>query len=149
MERAIESKIKHLEFIQMSIGRMATNSFLVKGWSITLISALAAVLAQKDTKANFWLIALFPALMFWGLDGYFLQQEKLFRRLYDLARLPDSTIGDFSMDTSAFRDEVGSWKKFMLSPTVVAFHLTVLVSVILIAVFVVGQPAVTPPTQTP
>jgi hypothetical protein len=32
-------KIKHLEMIQAVISRLANNSFLLKGWSITLVSA--------------------------------------------------------------------------------------------------------------
>ncbi len=32
----MEQKIKHLEFIQAAINRMAGNSFLLKGWTVTL-----------------------------------------------------------------------------------------------------------------
>ena len=35
----MEKKIKHLEMIQAVIVRMGNNSFLLKGWSVTLISA--------------------------------------------------------------------------------------------------------------
>ncbi|MEN9503463.1 MAG: hypothetical protein RI964_2748 [Pseudomonadota bacterium] len=35
-------RLKHLEMLQQVITRMASNSFLIKGWSITLISALLA-----------------------------------------------------------------------------------------------------------
>ncbi len=50
----MERKIKHLEFIQIVISRMNSNSFLIKGWTITLMSALFA-LAAKDTNFNtFW-----------------------------------------------------------------------------------------------
>jgi hypothetical protein len=35
-----ENKRKHLEFIQGVITRMNTSSFLIKGWTITLVSAL-------------------------------------------------------------------------------------------------------------
>ena len=72
---------KHLALVQGVVNRLAGNSFALKGWSVTLVSALLA-LAAKD--ANVWLvaIALLPALTFWGLDGYFLGQERLFRGLY-------------------------------------------------------------------
>jgi hypothetical protein len=42
---------------------MAGNSFLLKGWSVTLAAALVA-LAAKDADLRFAVIALFPALMF-------------------------------------------------------------------------------------
>ena len=35
-----EARIKHLEFIQSVITRMATNSFLAKGWALTVAGAL-------------------------------------------------------------------------------------------------------------
>ena len=131
----MEAKLKHLEFVQQTITRMAANSFFLKGWSITLISALA-VLAQKDTNTNFWVIALVPATTFWGLDGYFLRQEKLFRKLYDSVRIKSEAEIDFSMDVSPFQNQVGSWLRLVFSSTLVAFHLTILLAVLLIAWFV-------------
>ena len=39
----MEKKLKHLEFIQNAINRMASNSFIIKGWCITLIVGLFAL----------------------------------------------------------------------------------------------------------
>ena len=39
----MEVKLKHLEMIQAVITRMAKNSFLLKGWSITLTAAIFAL----------------------------------------------------------------------------------------------------------
>ena len=36
-------KIKHLEFIQSNIARMNQCSFQMKGWTITIVSALLAI----------------------------------------------------------------------------------------------------------
>lgn len=131
----MEAKLKHLEFAQLTITRMAANSFLLKGWCITLISALA-VLAQKDTNTNFWVVALVPATTFWGLDGYFLRQERLFRKLYDSVRAKSEEEIDFSMDISPFQNQVDSWLKVVFSSTLAAFYLTILLAVFLIAWFV-------------
>lgn len=62
----MESKLKHLEMIQGVINRMASNSFLLKGWSVTLISALFA-LAAKDTNQFFIYLAYFPCVAFGAL----------------------------------------------------------------------------------
>ena len=43
----MEKKLKHLEFIQGAVGRMASNLFLLKGWTITLIAALFALAAKS------------------------------------------------------------------------------------------------------
>jgi len=34
----MENKVKHLEMIQAVIARMATNSFMFKGWAVTLVA---------------------------------------------------------------------------------------------------------------
>jgi len=82
---ALENKLKHLEFIQSVISRMSGNSFLLKGWSVTLVAALFA-LAAKDSDRKYIVVAYFPVLVFWILDAYFLSQERLFRNLYDSVR---------------------------------------------------------------
>ncbi len=78
----MDAKLKHLELIQAIINRLAQNSFFLKGWSVTLVAALF-VLATTDSHHTFIWLAVFPAIMFWLLDGYFLWQERLFRCLYD------------------------------------------------------------------
>lgn len=71
-------EIKHLEFIQNVITRMNTNSFQIKGWSIVIASALLAVYASNQNN-YFFLAAVFPTLVFWFLDAYYLSQERKFR----------------------------------------------------------------------
>jgi hypothetical protein len=75
-----EAVQKHLEFIQNNIARMAQNAFLLKAWSVTLVAAIIA-LTPREPSVYFVLIALLPALAFcWGPDGFYLGQERLFRR---------------------------------------------------------------------
>jgi hypothetical protein len=116
------NKHKHLDFIQGAVNRMASNLFLLKGWTVTLIAALFA-LAAKDSKDIYFLIAYFPALMFWVLDGYFLSQERRFRALYDHVRgLHESQI-DFSMDTAPFKHSGrNSWPGAMFSRTLLIYY---------------------------
>ena len=91
----MENKIKHLEMIQDVIKRMASNSFALKGWAVTIVAALFA-LSAKESNDLFFLVAFIPVLMFWFLDSYYLKQERLYRSLYDDVRKPQSTT-DFSM----------------------------------------------------
>lgn len=116
------NKHKHLEFLQGAINRMASNLFLLKGWTITLIAGLFA-LSAKDSNDAYVLIAYFPTLVFWILDGYFLAQERRFRALYDHVRqLPDEAI-DFTMDTRPF---AGAWRTTwggaMFSRTLITYY---------------------------
>lgn len=75
-------KIKHLEFIQNSITRMNSNSFQLKGWMITIVAALLAIYASSQDSL-FIVIAVFPVILFWFLDAYYLQQERKFRGIYN------------------------------------------------------------------
>lgn len=117
----MESKLKHLELIQGVINRMAGNSFLLKGWSVTLVSALFA-LAAKDSNQFFIYLTYFPCLAFWGLDGYFLWQERMYRKLYKnvTKTAPDSI--DFDMNAKNFESEVDSLFSICFSITLKMFH---------------------------
>lgn len=132
-------RLKHLEMLQQIISRMANNSFLIKGWSLTLISAILTFsTATKDiTQSNMYfvlLIALLPALAFWYLDAYFLRQERLFRKLYDHYRTEQiTTPSDFSMNTAPVEANVASLGQVMVSHTLRLFYgtLTIIVLVII------------------
>lgn len=126
------NKIKHLEFIQSAVGRMAANLFLLKGWTITLIAALFA-LAAKDSKPVYFLIAYLPAFMFWALDGYFLSQERRFRALYDHVRRLDEAQIDFSMDTSPYKNEPrNSWFGATFSRTLLMYYGALIVTMLVV-----------------
>jgi hypothetical protein len=100
------------------------------------VAALFA-LSAKDTNRAYILIAYFPIIIFWILDGYFLSQERLFRSLYDHVReLAEKDI-HFSMDTSAFRAKVrNSWVCSMFSITLLCFYLS-LVGVMWFVMFLI------------
>src|SRR2546425_2297412 len=124
-----EDQRKHLELIQAVITRMAGNSFLIRGWSVTLVSALFA-LAAKDADRAFVVVSYFPCVMFWCLDAYYLSQERKFRSLYDSAR-KDSKV-DFSMDTRASQQSQDCWGSAFFSLTMVLFHRAILAVISLV-----------------
>jgi hypothetical protein len=110
---------------------MSSNSFLLKGWTITLVAALFA-LAQKESNPMFMYLAYFPAFIFCALDGYYLWQERLFRKLYDRVRTQKEDEIDFSMDTSVVREATGSiWRAFF-SQTVLSFHGAVIGAIVIV-----------------
>lgn len=103
----LENKIKHLEFIQATITRMNRNSFQIKGWMITIISALLALYASSENTIYIF-IAIVPAIVFWFLDAYYLQQERKFRGVYnDVAGLSSEDsrleIKDFEMPIQKYQ----------------------------------------------
>lgn len=117
----MENKIRHLEFLQTVIDRMASNSFLIKGWCITLVSALLG-LAAKDNDKKFIIIVFFPAFMFWLLDAYYLRQERLFRKKYAEVGKSTEELTDFSMDISTVEKRVDSWLRVAFSKTLFLFY---------------------------
>jgi hypothetical protein len=114
-------RLKHL-IVQQVIMHMANKSFLLKGWSTTLLSAIVAI-AVKDSLYRMIWIAFLPVLMFWMLDGYFLRQERLYRKLWDniRAEVQDNPT-DFCMDTSEVASEIASWLRVSFSETLLVFH---------------------------
>lgn len=127
----MENKLAHLQMLQTVVARLAGNSFLLKGWSITLVSAAFALAADK-ANVNFIFLAYFPVTMFWAIDGYFLRQERLFRKLYDHVRALAADAVDFSMNTSPVAASVPTWLRTCFSLTLFLFHGTILVSVVLV-----------------
>jgi hypothetical protein len=100
---------------------------------VVLISALFA-LSAGDSKPAFIFLAYIPAVIFWGLDGYFLWEEKKFRALYDHVRnLEDKDI-DFSMDTSVVKDQVEPWIESTLSKTLIPFHGVLIASIVIVMI---------------
>ena len=101
----MDNKINHLQMIQGVINRMASNSFALKGWAVTLLAGIFA-LASKEADKMYFLIPYVPIIVFWGLDSYYLLQERLYRKLYKKASsVSDDAKVDFSL--SATTEELG------------------------------------------
>jgi hypothetical protein len=127
-----DAQIKHLEFIQSVISRLATDSFLAKGWALTVSGALYGFAANH---LNPWvaLVGFMPVVAFWWLDAYFLRGERLYRCLYDDARKPDTSVELFSMNVGAYRgDRYSSWRNVIFSQTLRVFYGVLLIAGLII-----------------
>ena len=112
-------RLKHLELIQAVISRLGNDSFLVKGWAVTVCGVFLG-LAVSSSTPELALVSLAPTLLFWMLDSYYLRSERLFRVFYERARTAgpgyvllgmDGTSDDFvkSLDVDE-RKRLGRWK---------------------------------------
>ena len=124
------ARIEHLKMIQGVINRLATCSFQLKGWVVTLAAALQVFLKGEADPAYLFVPAL-PVIAFWFLDGWYLRQERLFRRLYDDVCDKDASPG-FTMDTRRFRKVVGSVMQVAFSRTLLLFYGSVLIILLLL-----------------
>ena len=134
----IDKIIKHLEMIQGIVNRLARNSFLLKGWSITLLSATLVVVARDDMQNSlhaFFLILALPVFGFWTLDGYYLYQERIFRKLYDEVRKQPDT--DFAMNVAKHNTRPKrNWMNACFSVTELCFYGVEILVVIFIGIMV-------------
>ena len=111
----MENKLKHLEMIQGIINRMASNSFALKGWSVTLVAGIFA-LSSKDANEIYFLIAYI---------AYYLLQERLFRSLYGKVRRLSEEKIDFDMNIAKneFKSEKNTFCACMISVTEAGFYI--------------------------
>lgn len=130
MQSTIEDKRKHLEMIQNVINRMASNSFLFKGWSITIIAGISAF-AAKDSIGTLMIVPIISTILFWAVDAYYLMLERAFRDHYNnVAELDPSEI-NYSMKVSNTSFEI--WiKTFFRRPVLMLFYGVILVMLIVL-----------------
>lgn len=129
-------KIKHLEFIQLVITRMNVNSFLLRGWAVTLVAALFAF-AAKDTNIDYVLITYISTPLFWILDGYYLSQERKYRDLYNIIRQKQEGEIDFDMNATVTNSIKNSWFSSTFSVTQIIFYGT-LIAITLVVMFLIN-----------
>ena len=129
-----EYLLKEVEILQDIIKRMAFNSFLIKGWTVTLV---VVTLLVKSGQQHVHL-AFIPLLVFWFLDAYFLWQERMYRKLYEWVIAHRLQTSEHLLDLNAyrFRSEVQSIPRIMVSITLFWFYATLAV---LVAVFLFIQ----------
>lgn len=117
------NKQKHLEMIQIIINRMGSNSFVFKGWSITIITGISAF-AAKDSRLELILIPAVATLLFWAVDAYYLMLERQFRDLYKNTAGKDEQDIDFLMIISP---SFSKWFLTLWRPILAVFYITILI----------------------
>lgn len=130
----MDAKLKYLELIQSIITRMANNSFLLKGWAITLLSGIFVLAWNQETVWHF-MLAYIPVSMFWFLDAYYLQQGRLYRGLYDKVRHLDERVITFSMKPPPVVErKTYRYVKVLFSKTEAGFYIPLLILITIILV---------------
>lgn len=99
-----EGKLKHLEFIQAVISRLSNCSFILKGWAVTASTVGIGFVAENGETEMLSAVCIAIAVL-WILDGYYLSNERLFRRHYQTIASQSET--DFNMDVTYLRGNIG------------------------------------------
>lgn len=128
-------KKEHLDMIQRIIDRMGNNSFLLKGWAVLVIVGIFSFAGESDVRCI--LFTNIPLIVFWGLDSYYLQLERKYRKLYDYIRLKKEKNTDFNLNPSQIKLTIEESKKLcffncLFSKTEVLFYVTCIITTILI-----------------
>jgi hypothetical protein len=135
-------KIKHLEMIELVIERMSKDSFQLKGWAITLVTAILALASQKSEPQYVGLVLL-PIVGFWILDAFYVQQERLYRLLYKQVTLKSEDDIDFSMEARSVPVALSERKKLtflscLFSMSVVPVYLISVVAAVFVMVLAIS-----------
>ena len=113
--------LKEIDIIQDIIKRMAYDSFLIKGWAISLV---VITLLLRGIEYQVYL-AFIPLIVFWFLDAYYLWQERMYRKLYDWVVSHRLKTKEYLFDMNAkgrFKNEVQSQFRIMFSVTLGWFY---------------------------
>lgn len=130
VDTTADDKRKHLEFIQGIINRMSSNSFLFKGWSITIIAAIAAF-ATNDANPMLMIVPIVSTILFWSVDAYYLMLERLYRDLYNTVAKKSPENIDYDLKTQ--KPSISSWIKVVFGrPILFLFYGAVLIMLIIL-----------------
>jgi len=126
-----EYTIKHIELIQNVVDRHAQNSFLLRGWSVTLFSIILVFVGTIGLNPSLVYFSLIPIICFWYLDAYYLRQERLYRTLYETVvedlRNGSSTVELLDLSTAKFDKNIPSTLALAFSRTVILIPLSAII----------------------
>jgi len=127
--------IKYLKLIQKIIERMARNSFQIKAWTATLFAAII-VLTYSIINILIFIVLIFVICMFWGLDSYYLRQERLFRELYnskvkEFNENAKNVNQPYSMNVDSYKEDEASTLRIMFSISEFLYYIAFLITIII------------------
>ena len=138
--------LKEIDLIQSRIDKIEKTSFIIKGWTVTLITAVLALLPETIDKLIIGLIAGSATLAFWYLDAFYLKVDKSYRLKYNWVvenRMNDSShcFELFPYNANTFLDLNDPYKNsvpgipaLMFSRTLLVFYLPIIILTILYVV---------------
>ena len=70
---SIEEIHKEIDLILACITRMAQNSFVIKGWFVSIYAVILALLPERVNMFLLCISLVAVNVIFWYLDGFFLR----------------------------------------------------------------------------
>ncbi|MCK5051512.1 MAG: hypothetical protein KAS53_07270 [Candidatus Cloacimonetes bacterium] len=126
---------KEIDLIQDCIRRMAQNSFIVKGWMLSLVTIILTLgITSQANDNNLCLIILIPIIAFWYLDGFFLQTERKYQKMYQWIIENRNKTDEFLYDLNPkrFDNQVHAIFRIMFSKTILPLYLSTIIIIFLL-----------------
>ena len=123
--------MQHLDLLQGAIDRIGGQSFLIKGWNVTLATAIGGF-SVKEGGASVAALALIPILLLWWLDAYYLSLERSFRSLFKAAAQVVVAGGTPTLDMTP-TVHIPTVFRNSFRPAVVMVHLPLLLLMVALA----------------
>lgn len=98
MDKNLKVLDKEIDLIQSCINRMAQNSFMIKGWLITLVAVILALLPENVNTRGVCIIVFLITFCFWYLDAFYLRLERLYRWKYEWVIAKRCETNEFCYD---------------------------------------------------
>ena len=141
-EKNIAVLHKDIDLIQNCINRMAQNSFLIKGWALTVVTIVLALSEKLIDTIYLCLVLLIPLVAFWYLDAFFLHTERMYRKMYEWvldARHKEDYSHLYDLNPHRFKEQVDSRCKIMWSVTLRVFYGIPFIIVVAIIVYQISK----------
>ncbi|ACD24254.1 hypothetical protein FDE76_16225 [Clostridium botulinum] len=116
---------KEIDLIESCITRMAQNSFLIKGWYITLLAAVIALFQKSENVTITVSIISIISVSFWGLNAFFLYTERKYRDFYEYVIVLRQQGNDkklYSLKLTNYTLQYKSYWKSFFGKTICLFY---------------------------
>lgn len=127
-EIAVDEMHKEIDLLQSCIDRMAKNSFMIKGWFVSIYAVILALLPEKVDVMLLCVVLIVVNILFWYLDGVYLRDEKIYRRIYQWvveARKQNDRELMYQLELNLYKNKIGTMDsvgKIMLSKSLFIFY---------------------------
>ena len=99
---------------------------------MTLVAAIFLLVVRGANPQLALIAGLLSSITFWGLDAFYLREERKYRKLYDHVRKNSSKGEDrYTLDAGPYENQVDGWLKTIVTPTVGLIHAVVVTVVVL------------------
>lgn len=127
-EITVDEMHKEIDLLQSCIDRMAKNSFMIKGWFVSIYAVILALLPEKVDVMLLCVVLIVVNILFWYLDGVYLRDEKIYRRIYQWvveARKQNDRELMYQLELNLYKNKIGTMDsvgKIMLSKSLFIFY---------------------------